>query len=186
MLTGRLFQTCRAVYEKQRFSADMRVLVLIVLWTNSLVLSEAERSPARAGRWRDKEEPKYSGVIPLRHLNTKTMILRVILSSTGSQCSSRKYRDAWSRFVVLQMSLAAQLCILCKFLNGRLIWTKKETVTIVETWQDQSTHNKHDKMTCVEVQKPPNTRNITKLEGQAPTKCFNIHWHGHLWVKYNT
>ena len=175
MLTGRLFHTCGAVYEKQRFSAVMRVLV--VLWTNSLVLSEAEQSPARAGRWRDKEELCYSGVIPLRHLNTKPMILKVILSSTGSQCSSRKYGDTWSRFVALQMSLAAQYCILYNF------WMSDQTVTIVESWQDQSTNNK---MTGVEVQKHPNTRNITKFEGQAPTKCFNMHWHGHLWVKHNT
>ena len=149
MLTGRLFQTCGGVHEKQRVSPDMKVL--LVSWTNSLELSEAEQSPSRAGQQRDKRELKYSGVVPLRRLNTKTMILRVILSSMGSQYSSSKYRDAWSRFVALQMSLAVQF---------RIFFAIFECPIDLNQEGDRfhslvSTRSMHEhKMTCAEVQKP--------------------------------
>ena len=78
IVAGRLFHKRGATWMKERFAADLRLRT--VLGTVRRVVSDAERRPVRVERYRERDDVKYVGAVPFRHLYMYISILKLILS----------------------------------------------------------------------------------------------------------
>ena len=74
IVAGRLFHKRGATWMKERLAADLRVRIL---GTVRRVVSDAERRPVRVERYRERDDVKYVGAVPFRHLHNVHLYLEI-------------------------------------------------------------------------------------------------------------